>query len=88
MSKRIVLATFGSYGDVNPYLGLALGLKQRGHCPVIAIAEFYRSYIKGEGIEFHPLRPDVNPREANTMQHVMDPNWGLSTFSRSYFSLE
>jgi len=43
MTKRIVLATFGSFGDVNLYLGLALGLKQRGHRPVIATAEFYRS---------------------------------------------
>jgi len=46
MSKRVVIATFGSFGDVNPYVGLALGLKQRGHRPVLATAEFYRSYIE------------------------------------------
>lgn len=72
MSKRVVIATFGSFGDVNPYVGLALGLKQRGYSPVIATAEFYRSYIEGEGIEFHPVRPDVDPRDADAMRRVMD----------------
>jgi hypothetical protein len=46
VGKRIVIATFGSFGDVNPCVGLALGLKQRGHSPVIATAEFYRSYVQ------------------------------------------
>ena len=36
MGKRIVITAFGSFGDVNPCVGLALGLKQRGHSPVIA----------------------------------------------------
>ena len=84
MSKRIVLATFGSYGDVNPYLGLALGLKQRGHRPVIATAEFYRSYIEGEGIEFRPLRPDVDPRDAETMQRVMAPKRGTEYLFKEF----
>ena len=36
VGKRIVITAFGSFGDVNPCVGLALGLKQRGHSPVIA----------------------------------------------------
>jgi UDP:flavonoid glycosyltransferase YjiC (YdhE family) len=30
-AKRIVLSTFGSLGDINPYIGIALELKIRGH---------------------------------------------------------
>ena len=33
---RIVLNTFGSLGDLHPYLAVALELKRRGHHPVIA----------------------------------------------------
>ena len=60
MSKRIVITTFGSFGDFNPYLGLALGLKARGHDTVVATAEFYRPFVEAEGIGFRPVRPDRN----------------------------
>jgi UDP:flavonoid glycosyltransferase YjiC (YdhE family) len=31
MGSKVVLNTFGSLGDLNPYLGIALGLKSIGH---------------------------------------------------------
>jgi hypothetical protein len=34
--RRIVLTTFGSLGDLHPYIAVALGLKTRGHEAVIA----------------------------------------------------
>jgi hypothetical protein len=33
---RIVLATFGSLGDLHPFLALAIGLRERVYQPVIA----------------------------------------------------
>ena len=69
MSKRVVITTFGSFGDLNPYLGLALGLRARGHDPVIATGESYRHFVEAEGVEFSPIRPDHAPTlegEANT----------------------
>src|SRR5215213_898473 len=60
VGKRVVITTFGSFGDLNPYLGLALGLKARGHDPVIATAEFYRPFVEAEGVGFRPVRPDRN----------------------------
>jgi rhamnosyltransferase subunit B len=56
---KVVLATFGTHGDVHPFLALALALKQRGVEPVIAAAEMYRAKIEAEGIGFHHMRPDV-----------------------------
>jgi rhamnosyltransferase subunit B len=76
VGKLVVIVTFGSFGDINPYVGLALELKQRGHSPVIATAEFYRSYIEGQGIWFHPVRPDIDPRDPGTMARIMDPKRG------------
>ena len=58
-SKRIVISTFGSFGDIHPYIAIALELKARGHRPLIATSEVYREKMEAAGIEFHPVRPDV-----------------------------
>jgi len=57
--KRIVLSTFGSFGDIHPYVAIALELKARGHSPVIATSEVYREKMDMAGIEFLPIRPDM-----------------------------
>ncbi len=57
--KRIVLSTFGSFGDIHPYIAIALELKARGHSPVIATSEVYREKMAAQGIELHPVRPDI-----------------------------
>ncbi len=57
--KRIVLTPWGSWGDLHPFLALAIELKRRGHDPVIATCAVYREKVEGEGIAFAPLRPDV-----------------------------
>jgi UDP:flavonoid glycosyltransferase YjiC (YdhE family) len=58
-SGRIVLSTFGSFGDVHPYVALALELKARRYHPVIATSEIYREKAGAAGLEFHPVRPAV-----------------------------
>jgi rhamnosyltransferase subunit B len=57
-SKRILLATFGSLGDVYPYIAIARELRIRGHRAVIATSEIYRYIIESEAIEFRAIRPD------------------------------
>lgn len=58
-AKRIVLTTFGSFGDLHPYIALAFELQARGHQPVIATANVYQRRIEALGIEFHSTRPQV-----------------------------
>lgn len=57
--RKIVIATFGSLGDLNPYVALAHALKRLGFRPVIATCEFYRGWIESEGLGFAPVRPDI-----------------------------
>lgn len=57
--RKIVIATFGSLGDLNPYVALAHALKRLGFRPVIATSAFYRDWIEGEGLGFAAVRPDV-----------------------------
>ena len=79
--KRIVLSTFGSFGDVHPYIGIAVELQRRGHRPVIATSEIYREKMESAGLEFYPVRPDMpsidQPDEvARLLDDVMDAKRG------------
>ena len=55
---RIVIATFGSYGDLFPYLALAKGLTARGHEAILATTADYADKIAAAGVAFAPVRPD------------------------------
>src|SRR5262245_19924148 len=57
-ARRIVLTTFGSLGDLHPYIALAQGLRERGHRPVVATTSAYRERVEAAGIEFAPITPD------------------------------
>jgi len=82
MGRRIVITSWGSFGDVNPYLGLALGLRARGHAPLLVMPEWYGAYVRREGIDFHPLRPDVDPTRGDVVRRIMDPRRGTEVIMR------
>ena len=78
-SKRIILNTFGSYGDVHPYMALAMELQDRGHHPVIATSELYREKMETAGFDFVAIRPNLPPPEAQDqelIERIMDPMSG------------
>lgn len=73
-SRRILLCTFGSFGDLHPFLALGLELAARGHRPVIATNRHYREKVEAEGLGFCPIRPHL-PEGAETraeMAKIMD----------------
>jgi UDP:flavonoid glycosyltransferase YjiC (YdhE family) len=77
--KRIVISTFGSFGDIHPYMAIATELQQRGHNPMIASSELYREKIQSAGLEFVPVRPHIPPpqdQDSEMMEKVMDPRRG------------
>jgi UDP:flavonoid glycosyltransferase YjiC (YdhE family) len=62
-SKRIVIATIGSLGDLHPCLAMALELGRCGHRVIIASTECYREKVQELGIAFQPIRPDWDPTD-------------------------
>jgi len=76
---RILLTSWGSFGDVYPYVGLAFALKDRGHYPALATAEFYRPLIESLGFEFHQMGPMIDPADRATVERVLDPVRGADT---------
>ena len=82
MSKRIVLCCWGSYGDLFPHLSLARHLKALGHVPVLVTCAYYRDLAERAGIEFHPMRPDVDPGDSALIHRIMDPASGSEVLVR------
>jgi len=66
MSKnKIVLATFGTHGDLHPFIAIALGLRERGFDPVIATLSHFRDNVEAAGLRFHALRPSQEQIESD-----------------------
>ena len=61
--KRIVLATFGSPGDLQPFLAIGAELRARGHEPIVATSALYRDQVAAAGLDFAPVRPDRSPNQ-------------------------
>jgi rhamnosyltransferase subunit B len=74
--RRIVFTTFGSLGDIHPYIAVALGLQARGHEAVIATSSYYQQKIESLGIGFRPLRPDHPELDQDIYRRIMDQRMG------------
>ena len=77
--QKIVLNTFGSFGDLHPYMAIALELRQRGHDAVVATMEGYQEKIVGAGLSFAPVRPNIpSPKEQDSdlIDKIMHPLTG------------
>lgn len=65
MRRRVLVATWGSHGDVNPHLALVLGLRDAGHSVRAAAPPPFAEAVRSHGLPFPPLRPDVPTAAAN-----------------------
>ena len=52
---HIVILTYGSRGDVQPYIALAHGLQAEGYQVSLAAPENFKSFIEGYQVDFLPL---------------------------------
>lgn len=81
---RIVLSTFGTFGDVNPLIALAHELKQRGHRPALAVPEMFRAKIRPLGIDFFAVRPDQDQTDKRLAALVYDKKKGTEYGLREF----
>ena len=70
---RVLITSFGSYGDLNPYLGLGLALKARGHRPLLAMTPAYRAHVESAGLDFHPTGPEGDVTDRQLLARIMEP---------------
>lgn len=72
-SHRFVLTTFGSLGDLHPYLALGQALKDLGQSVVIATHACYQEQVLAAGLGFHAVRPNIDTFDQQ------DPHWVART---------
>jgi sterol 3beta-glucosyltransferase len=58
---RILVTSFGTRGDIQPYVALGGALTSRGHDVTLAAPEAFRAMAKGVGVRLHPAA-DVGRR--------------------------
>ena len=85
--RRIVFATFGSLGDLHPYVAVAQELARRGHRPLIATFEEFRENVEAAGVAFAPMRPGMARFGDKTaiMERLVDPRRGPEFLVRGMF---
>lgn len=81
-SRKIVIATIGSLGDLHPAMALALELKARGHQVALATSEVYREKIEQTGINYHSLHPNL-PENPEILEKLWHPTQGAEFFLRN-----
>lgn len=85
--KRFVFATFGSLGDLHPYIAIARELNRRGHRPLIASFDELREAVEAAGVEFAPMRPAMSAFGERTalIEQLFDPWRGPELLVRRMF---
>jgi UDP:flavonoid glycosyltransferase YjiC (YdhE family) len=57
---RILFVTWGSLGDLHPYIALGLELQRRGHRVAIATLGAFREFVQDAGLSHFAIKPDVS----------------------------
>jgi rhamnosyltransferase subunit B len=73
---QFLLTTFGSLGDLHPYIAVGIGLKERGHDVTIGSSAVYRPKVEGEGLKFRALRPEFEVGDPEVMRKAFHPRTG------------
>jgi len=81
---RVILSNIGTFGDINPLIAIALELKRRGHVPVMAVPAVFEEKIRPLGIEFHAVRPDIDPSNTILIEMIYDVKKGTERGLREF----
>ncbi|HSH14820.1 MAG TPA: glycosyltransferase, partial [Verrucomicrobiae bacterium] len=76
---KVLMCSFGSHGDVHPYLAMGRELLRRGHAVTLATSSVYRDTVVRHGLAFAPVRPEARVDDLELMKRVMDPRRGPET---------
>ena len=80
----MILSNIGTFGDVNPLIAIARELKRRGHVPVLAVPAVFEGKIRPLDIEFHAVRPDIDPSNTALVEMIYDVRKGTERGLREF----
>lgn len=71
---KIILAPFGSSGDVNPFVGVGVRLRERGHRVTVIANEHFAGLIEAEGLDFVASGTEQEYRELIDHPDIWHPH--------------
>ncbi len=80
----MILSNIGTFGDINPLIAISLEMKRRGHVPVMAVPAVFETKIRPLGIEFHAVRPDIDPTNTILIEMIYDVKKGTERGLREF----
>ncbi|QDT63003.1 glycosyltransferase [Calycomorphotria hydatis] len=83
---HILLLPFGSFGDVNPYVGLGMALKERGHRVTVGTVGYFRDVVEKEGLEFFEIGTAEEYQQVIGHPHIWHPIWSFGHIFRTGIS--
>jgi rhamnosyltransferase subunit B len=80
---RVLLLPFGSLGHLNPFLGLGLALRERGHDVVVITGSYFEDTVKQTGLDFWSCSPAQSYIDLMYHADAWDPKKGPALIMRS-----
>jgi len=74
---KVLVATFGTSGDINPFIAVGIALRKRGHEVVLLVNPYFEKQVRDAGLDFVPLGDPIDLRQIAQMPDLMHPRKAL-----------
>jgi UDP:flavonoid glycosyltransferase YjiC (YdhE family) len=71
---RAVLTNFGTTGDIQPFLALAMELRRAGHKPILALSPNFSFRAAELDLDFVPIGPDLRKVQTEIIATILELN--------------
>lgn len=79
---KVLIFSFGTRGDIEPYAAFAARLVAEGHHAVLAVPASYQSMLQGTGVEFASMGSEMDHVMREGMSGVTGPAEALRMIPR------
>ncbi len=83
-SSRLILITFGSLGDLHPFLAIGQELQKRNYRVIVATNPLHQEKTENAGLSFYPVRPDIDINDQRFVEDVTNAKRGPEFLIRDY----
>ena len=79
---RFLLASIGSNGDIHPYVGIGIALRQRGHDVALIAQPYFERLIREAGLEYIPAGERFDLAQIAQRPEMMGSRFGTARILR------
>jgi UDP:flavonoid glycosyltransferase YjiC (YdhE family) len=86
-SLHVALAAVGSHGDVHPFVGLGIRLRERGHQVTVITNEHFAPLVRAAGLQFASIGTDEEYRKIAADPDLWNGRKGFEAIARGVIDL-